>query len=140
MGFTMVMITAARCAAALAAGALLVWAPMAHADDPVDTDTAQQDENQQPGDNQGDQGPGIAKDVVDKVGDAAKDLTKQQGRPNQQLTGKMMAELVEYCEGGADHDAVPLQFTLPYTGVEIDVGFYSRKRAINEQSSFSVLG
>ncbi len=93
MGFTMVMITAARCAAALAAGALLVWAPMAHADDPVDTDTAQQDENQQPGDNQGDQGPGIAKDVVDKVGDAAKDLTKQQGRPNQQLTGKMMAEL-----------------------------------------------
>ena len=59
---------------------------------------------------------------------------------NAPIAGKMMAALVEYCEGGADHDAAPLQFTLPYTGVEIDVGFYSRKRAINEQSSFSVLG
>ena len=59
---------------------------------------------------------------------------------NAPIAGKMMAALVEYCEGGADHDAAPLQFTLPYTGVEIDVGFYSRKRAFNEQSSFSVLG
>ncbi|MCB9439370.1 MAG: hypothetical protein H6523_03850 [Mycolicibacterium sp.] len=70
----MVKITAERYAAALAAGALLVWAPMAHADDPVDNDTAQQGENEQPEDSQGDQGPGVAKDVVDKVGDAVKDL------------------------------------------------------------------
>ncbi|WP_171176852.1 FAD-binding oxidoreductase [Ruegeria sp. HKCCD8929] len=59
---------------------------------------------------------------------------------NAPIAGKMMAALVEYCEGGVDHDAAPLQFTLPYVGRSIDVGFYSRKRPINEESSFSVLG
>lgn len=59
---------------------------------------------------------------------------------NAPIAGKMMAALVEYCEGGGDHDADPLQFKLPYTGHVIDVGFYSRKRPINEESSFSVLG
>lgn len=59
---------------------------------------------------------------------------------NAPIAGKMMAELVEYCEGGADHDASPLQFRLPYLERMIDVGFYSRKREINEESSFSVLG
>jgi sarcosine oxidase subunit beta len=34
----------------------------------------------------------------------------------------------------------PLRFHLPYTDTEIDVGFYSRRREINENSSFSVLG
>ncbi len=59
---------------------------------------------------------------------------------NAPIAGKMMAALVRYCEDGGDHDAEPLQFTLPYTGNEIDVGFYSRKREINAESSFSVLG
>ena len=52
----------------------------------------------------------------------------------------MMAALVDYCEAGNDHDVAPLRFTLPYIGREIDVGFYSRKREINRESSFSVLG
>ena len=52
----------------------------------------------------------------------------------------MMAALIDYCEGGADHDETPLQFTLLYIGRDIDVGFYSRKRDINSESSFSVLG
>lgn len=59
---------------------------------------------------------------------------------NAPIAGKMMAALVAYCEGGADHDAAPLQFTLPQVGREIDVGFYSRRRQINDESSFSVLG
>ncbi|MBF9029996.1 FAD-dependent oxidoreductase [Rhodobacterales bacterium HKCCE3408] len=59
---------------------------------------------------------------------------------NAPIAGKMMAALVDYCEGGADHDADPLQFTLPNIGETIDVGFYSRKRPINSESSFSVLG
>lgn len=59
---------------------------------------------------------------------------------NAPIAGKMMAALVDYCEGGGDHDADPLRFKLPYTGHMIDVGFYSRKRPINEESSFSVLG
>lgn len=59
---------------------------------------------------------------------------------NAPIAGKMMAALVAYCEAGNDHDQAPLQFTLPYLQREINVGFYSRKRAINDESSFSVLG
>jgi sarcosine oxidase subunit beta len=51
-----------------------------------------------------------------------------------------MAALVEYCEAGNDHDAEPMRFTLPYLGREIEAGFYSRRRQINPESSFSVLG
>ena len=39
-----------------------------------------------------------------------------------------MAELVEAVENGADHDANPVKFKLPYTGNEIDIGFFSRNR------------
>ncbi len=59
---------------------------------------------------------------------------------NAPIAGKLMAALVDYCEGGADHDATPLQFELPYIGKSVDAGFYSRKREINTESSFSVLG
>jgi sarcosine oxidase subunit beta len=59
---------------------------------------------------------------------------------NAPIAGKMMASLIDYCESGQDHDNNPLQFTLPYIQRDIDVGFYSRKRKINEESSFSVLG
>lgn len=59
---------------------------------------------------------------------------------NAPIAGKMMAALVAYCEAGHDHDAMPLQFRLPYIDREIDAGFYSRKRPINAESSFSVLG
>jgi sarcosine oxidase subunit beta len=59
---------------------------------------------------------------------------------NAPIAGKLMAALVEHCEGGGDHDAKPLRFRLPYIGREIDAGFYSRKRPINPESSFSVLG
>ncbi len=59
---------------------------------------------------------------------------------NAPIAGKMMAALVDYVENGNDHDKSPLQFTLPYIDRTIDVGFYSRKREINQESSFSVLG
>ena len=59
---------------------------------------------------------------------------------NAPIAGKMMAALVAYCEAGNDHDSQPLQFELPYAGCQINVGFYSRKRPINTESSFSVLG
>lgn len=59
---------------------------------------------------------------------------------NAPIAGRMMAALIGYCEGGGDHDAAPLRFALPHIGREIDVGFYSRKRPINTESSFSVLG
>ena len=59
---------------------------------------------------------------------------------NAPIAGRMMAALIDYCEGGGDHDAAPLRYTLPYIGHDIDVGFYSRKRQLNDESSFSVLG
>jgi sarcosine oxidase subunit beta len=59
---------------------------------------------------------------------------------NAPIAGKMMAALVDYCESGQDHDSEPLQFRLPYMERDINVGFYSRKREINKDSSFSVLG
>ena len=59
---------------------------------------------------------------------------------NAPVVGEMMAELIEQCEGGHDHDSKPLQFQLKHTGRVLDVGCYSRLREINRDSSFSVIG
>ena len=59
---------------------------------------------------------------------------------NAPIAGKLMAALIDYCEAGNDHDRESLKFRLPRIGREIDAGFYSRKREINRESSFSVLG
>ena len=59
---------------------------------------------------------------------------------NAPIAGKMMAALIQYCESGSDHDNEPLQFEFPYIKYKTNVGFYSRKREINKDSSFSVLG
>ena len=59
---------------------------------------------------------------------------------NAPIAGKMMAALIDYCEAGNDHDSAPLIFRMPYIDRDLDVGFFSRKRPINEESSFSVLG
>jgi sarcosine oxidase subunit beta len=59
---------------------------------------------------------------------------------NAPIAGKLMASLIDYCESGNDHDTSALQFDLPYIKRTVDAGFYSRKRPINQESSFSVLG
>ena len=59
---------------------------------------------------------------------------------NAPVAGAMMAALIEAVQGGLDHDAEPLQFAMRHTGRTVNVGFYSRKREINRESSFSVLG
>ena len=59
---------------------------------------------------------------------------------NAPVAGLFMAEMIEACEGGRDHDSDPLQFHLPRTDFTIDTGFYSRRREINRESSFTVLG
>ncbi len=59
---------------------------------------------------------------------------------NAAIAGEMMAAHVDYCEAGNDRDTNPLLFRLPYIGRDTDIGFYSRKRKINPNSSFSVLG
>jgi sarcosine oxidase subunit beta len=59
---------------------------------------------------------------------------------NAPVAGAMMAELILACEAGRDHDRDPMPFRLEHLDREIDVGFYSRRREINPESSFSVLG
>ncbi len=56
------------------------------------------------------------------------------------VVGVMMAELIDACEKGLDHDAKPFQFKMRHLGRTLDVGFFSRKREINYDSSFSVNG
>jgi len=59
---------------------------------------------------------------------------------NAPVAGKMMTALLEYCEGGNDHDATPLQFRLERLNRNLDMSSFSRLREINKDSSFSVLG
>ncbi len=59
---------------------------------------------------------------------------------NAPVAGKLMAHLIEACENGHDHDSDPIQFHLDHIGRDVSLGFYSRKREINTESSMSVLG
>ena len=59
---------------------------------------------------------------------------------NAPVAGVMMADLIEACEGGHNHDKDPLGVNLKYINREINLGFYSRNRVINSESSMSVLG
>jgi sarcosine oxidase subunit beta len=59
---------------------------------------------------------------------------------NAPVVGSMMAELIDACEKGLDHDKEPYQYQLKYLDRTFDMGFYSRKREINPNSSFSVNG
>lgn len=59
---------------------------------------------------------------------------------NGPMVGLLMAELIDACEHGRDHDQDPVHIRCPITGFDLDAGFYSRNRDIVESSSFSVLG
>jgi sarcosine oxidase subunit beta len=59
---------------------------------------------------------------------------------NAPVAGYVMAELITACEAGRDHDREPVQVTLPHTGHSLDLGFFSRNRAVNTGSSFGVNG
>jgi len=56
------------------------------------------------------------------------------------VVGQMMGKLINDCEEGHDHDESPVSITGRYTGEILDLGFYSRLRDSNTDSSFSVLG
>ena len=58
---------------------------------------------------------------------------------NAAVAGHCMAELIGAVEAGHDHDADPVVVTGKYTGFDIDMGTFSRKRDLHG-SSMSVLG
>jgi sarcosine oxidase subunit beta len=55
------------------------------------------------------------------------------------VLGRLMAEIIESCEGGADIDSDPLQLFLPRVGVRIETRFLSRLRQ-ELTSSGTVIG
>jgi sarcosine oxidase subunit beta len=59
---------------------------------------------------------------------------------NAPVVGEIMAAIIAHAQGGADHDLSAAEFTMPYTGKSLDLKCFSRLRARNEASSFSVLG
>ena len=59
---------------------------------------------------------------------------------NAPVAGAMMAELIDQVEAGHDHDNSPVKFFMKYTGRHFNLGFYSRLREINPDSSFTVVG
>ncbi|MGA9598412.1 MAG: FAD-dependent oxidoreductase [Acidimicrobiia bacterium] len=59
---------------------------------------------------------------------------------NAAVVGYCMAALIDAVEHGADHDNEPVTVRQRYKGMTLDMGFYSRNREINPDSSFSVNG
>ncbi len=59
---------------------------------------------------------------------------------NAPVVGVLMARLIEACENGHDHDHDPVTFNMHYTKQKCNIGFFSRLREINPDSSFSVIG
>jgi len=59
---------------------------------------------------------------------------------NAGVAGHVMAELITAVESGRDHDRDPIVVPGRYTGLEMDIGFFSRNREISPDSSMSVHG
>lgn len=55
------------------------------------------------------------------------------------LIGVLMAHLIEGVENGQDHEKDPVKVNLPFSGNEIDIGFFSRNRKPHK-TSMAVLG
>lgn len=59
---------------------------------------------------------------------------------NGPIAGRCMAELIGAVEAGHDHDSDPVVVNGPHTGVDIDLGTFSRKRHIDSDAPATVLG
>ncbi|THB76793.1 MAG: FAD-binding oxidoreductase [Desulfobacteraceae bacterium] len=59
---------------------------------------------------------------------------------NGPVVGQLMAEIIDACEKGHDHDADPVQVELRHIDFSLNTGIFSRNRDIIENSTFSVLG
>ncbi|MDX1395595.1 MAG: FAD-dependent oxidoreductase [Gemmatimonadota bacterium] len=59
---------------------------------------------------------------------------------NGPVAGQLMAHLIESVEDGRDHDNDPVQFHMKYVRRDCDIGFFSRLRKTNPDSSYSVIG
>lgn len=58
---------------------------------------------------------------------------------NAPVIGDLMARLISACESGQDHDENPVSLHLPGIDRTIDLGFFSRHRALHAKTSGTVL-
>ncbi|MCP5072722.1 MAG: FAD-binding oxidoreductase [Rhodobacteraceae bacterium] len=59
---------------------------------------------------------------------------------NAPVAAKAMVQLIDACEAGHDHDKLSTRYQLEHVDHMIDLATFSRKREVNQDSSFSVLG
>jgi glycine/D-amino acid oxidase-like deaminating enzyme len=59
---------------------------------------------------------------------------------NAPVSGRFMAAIITAVEAGHDHDVQPVQYVGEHTGMTVDLGAFSRKRPVNEESSGTVMG
>ena len=59
---------------------------------------------------------------------------------NAPIAGRLMSRIIDQVEAGHDHDADPLTYVGMHTGLEIDLGAFSRLRAPNAESTGTVMG
>ena len=59
---------------------------------------------------------------------------------NAPIVGSLMAALIDACESGHDHDADPVRYVGTHTGLEVNLGAFSRRRPRNADSSGTVMG
>ena len=59
---------------------------------------------------------------------------------NAPLAGRLMTTLITAVENGADHDAQPVHHRGEHTGLDIDLGAFSRLRPVNPDSTGTVMG
>ncbi len=59
---------------------------------------------------------------------------------NAPLAGRFLVAIINAVEEGHDHDTDPVRYVGNYTGVEINLGSFSRKRPVNTSSSGTVMG
>jgi sarcosine oxidase subunit beta len=59
---------------------------------------------------------------------------------NAPLVGDYLHAIIDACEHGRDHDTDPVVFHLPRTGHDVELSTFSRRRTVNQDSSFTVMG
>jgi sarcosine oxidase subunit beta len=59
---------------------------------------------------------------------------------NAPVVGSYLHAIIAASENGVDHDATPVQVRLPHTGHLVDLATFSRRRSVNPDSSFTVMG
>ncbi len=59
---------------------------------------------------------------------------------NAPVAGLYLERIINACENGTDHDAVPVTVALEHSGQSVDLSAFGRRRVVNPDSSFTVMG